>query len=173
MTIGYTHSMFTGNLRAIALKLDKKENNGNDNGLIDGKEINQFKALVKQKYGVDFDFNSIKQSSVKEIAIKDNEGNYIYNNGMELSSKYKNNGTNSKIINHLNGGDPFAKYSNTKAKIPYMNEADFKKSQEYVNQKEEDVKARIEAEKPQENVQSEPSCLDMVIAWLKDRWLRH
>ena len=35
MTIGYTHSLFTGNLRSLALQVDKKENNGNGNGLID------------------------------------------------------------------------------------------------------------------------------------------
>lgn len=178
MTIGYTHSLFTGNLRSLALQVDKKENNGNENGLIDGNEINKFKTLAKQKYGINFDFNSITQSSVKEVAIKDKDNNYIYHNSSELSHKYQNNGTNSTTISLLNGGDPFAKSSNKTAKISYMPEADFKKSQEYVNKQESAIRTKIDAkqnEKAQQkqNAQKTPSFWENPIAWLKDRWLRH
>ena len=178
MTIGYTHSLFTGNLRSLALQVDKKENNGNGNGLIDGNEVNKFKTLAKQKYGINFDFNSITQSSVKKVAIKDKDNNYIYHNGSELSHKYQNNGANSITISFLNGGDPFAKSSNKTAKISYMPEADFKKSQEYVNKQESAIRTKIDAkqnEKAQQkqNAQKTPSFWESPIAWLKDRWLRH
>lgn len=178
MAIGYTHSLFTGNLRALALQVDKKENHGNGNGLIDGKEINQFKVLAKQKYGINFDFNSITQSSVKEVAIKDKDDNYIYHNGSELSRKYQNNGTNSTTIEALNGGDPFARSSNKTAKISYMPEADFKKSQAYVNKQESAIRAKIDAKQnakaqQKQNAQKTPSFWENPIAWLKERWLKH
>ena len=178
MTIGYTHSLFTGNLRALAVQVDKKENHGNGNGLIDGNEINKFKTLAKQKYGINFDFNSITQSSVKEVAIKDKDNNYIYHNGIELSRKYQNNGTNSTTIEALNGGDPFAKSSNKTAKISYMPEADFKKSQAYVNKQESAIRAKIDAKQnkkaqQKQNAQKTPSFWESPIAWFKDRLLRH
>ena len=178
MSIGYTHALFTGNLRSIALKVDKKDNGGNDNGLIDGKEIKQFKDLVKTTYGIDFDFNAIKQSSEKDVAIKNNNGGYKYNTMTELSNAYQNNGTNSKTIKFLNGGDPFAKLKNNTAKISYLNENDFKESQKYVKEQEDKINSKIEEKRNQKNQEKinankTPNFLDDPIGWLKDRLLKH
>ena len=59
-----------------------------------------------------------------------------------------------------------------------MPEADFKKSQEYVNKQESAIRTKIDAkqnEKAQQkqNAQKTPSFWKSPIAWLKDRLLRH
>ena len=59
-----------------------------------------------------------------------------------------------------------------------MPEADFKKSQEYVNKQESAIRTKIDAkqnEKAQQkqNAQKPPSFWENPIAWLKYRWLSH
>ena len=57
--IGYSHALFSygSNVRKFALEADKKENGGNDNGLLDGNEIAVFKQNIKKVAGFDFDFS--------------------------------------------------------------------------------------------------------------------
>ena len=154
--IGYTHSMFTGNLRAYAQKVDKDTaNGGNNNGMIDGKEIELFKALVKKETGYNFDFSKIKQSSAKTVQIQDNNRNFLYNNSTELAAKYKNNGASSKSIEALNGGNPFGQNKNKTAVIPYMVESDFAASQNEVNRQEAEVSKRIQQQKEDKKVQQQ------------------
>ena len=141
--IGYTHSMFTGNLRAYAQKVDSDaKNGGNNNGMIDGKEIELFKDLVKKETGYNFDFSNIKQSSAKTVTIRENN-NFIYNNTTELAAKYRENGASSKSIEALNGGNPFKANKNKTAIVPYMSEADFAASQKEVDKQEAEVSKRI------------------------------
>ena len=142
--IGYTHSMFTGNLRAYAQKVDKDtKNGGNNNGMIDGREIELFKTLVKKETGYDFDFSNIKQSSAKTVTIQENH-KFIYNNTTELAAKYKENGASSKSIEALNGGNPFSANKNKTAIVPYMSEEDFAASQKEVDRQEAEVSKKIE-----------------------------
>ncbi len=153
--IGYTHSMFTGNLRAYAQKVDQDtKNGGNNNGMIDGKEIELFKSLVKKETGYNFDFSNIKQSSAKTVTIQENH-NFIYNNTTELAAKYKNNGASSKSIEALNGGNPFKALANKTAILPYMSEEEFAASQKEVDRQEAEVSKRIQQQKADKKAQEQ------------------
>ncbi len=153
--IGYTHSMFTGNLRAYAQKVDKDtQNGGNNNGMIDGKEIELFKDLVKKETGYNFDFSNIKQSSAKTVTIQENH-NFIYNNTTELAAKYKNNGASSKSIEALNGGNPFNALANKTAIVPYMSEEEFAASQKEADKQEAEVSRRIQQQKADKKAQEQ------------------
>ena len=153
--IGYTHSMFTGNLRAYAQKVDKDtQNGGNNNGMIDGKEIELFKDLVKKETGYNFDFSNIKQSSAKTVTIQENH-NFIYNNTTELAAKYKNNGASSKSIEALNGGNPFNALANKTAIVPYMSEEEFAASQKEADKQEAEVSRRIQKQKADKKAQEQ------------------
>ena len=137
--IGYTHSMFTGNLRAYAQKVDKDTaNGGNNNGMIDGKEVEAFKTLVKKETGYTFDFSNIHQSVAKPVQIRDEKG-WKYHTAMELAAEYSNVGANSNAIIGLNGGDPFSKNKNTYAYVPH--------NAYFVNDKNEVDRQEIEASK--------------------------
>ena len=139
--IGYTHSMFTGNLRAYAQKVDSDaKNGGNNNGMIDGKEIELFKDLVKKETGYNFDFSKIHQSVSKPMLIKDENG-WRYHTSMELAAKYSEFGASSQSINALNGGDPFAKEKNSVAYVPFN--AEFKNDKKEVDKQEAEVSKRI------------------------------
>ena len=153
--IGYTHSMFTGNLRAYAQKVDKdSKNGGNNNGMIDGKEIELFKALVKKETGYDFNFSNIKQSSAKTVNIQENH-NFIYNNTTELAAKYRNNGASSQSIEALNGGNPFKALANKTAIVPYMSEEEFSASQKEVDRQEAEVSKRIQQKNADKKAQEQ------------------
>ncbi len=142
--IGYTHSMFTGNLRAYAQKVDKDtQNGGNNNGMIDGKEIELFKDLVKKETGYNFDFSIIKQSTAKTVKIQENNM-FLYNTTTELALQYQNNGASSKAIEALNGGNPFKQNKNKTAIIPYLSVADFKSSAANVEEQEAAVSKNIQ-----------------------------
>ncbi len=144
MTLGYTHAMFTGNLRAYAQKVDKDtENSGNNNGMIDGREIEAFKSLVKKETGYDFDFSKLKQSGKKVIFIQDENNHWKYNSSMQLASIYAKNGASSQAINALNGGDPFAKNANKTAIVPFLDEVTFSICQEEVEKQEQEVSGRL------------------------------
>ena len=153
--IGYTHSMFTGNLRAYAQKVDKDtQNGGNNNGMIDGKEIELFKDLVKKETGYNFDFSNIKQSSAKTVTIQENH-NFIYNNTTELAAKYRNNGASSQSIEALNGGNPFNALANKTAIVPYMSEEEFAASQKEADKQEAEVSRRIQQQKADKKAQEQ------------------
>ena len=159
--IGYTHALFAANsyFRQIALDVDKEENGGNNNGLIDNGEIQEFKKRVKEKYNFDFSFNNISQSELKNIKFK-GENRWgqiacIWDTCTELSEHYANNGTSSKTIFALNKNkgedinemkDLFAptKYKQDTIDISYMEEEDFHKSQEEVERQEAILRKQLE-----------------------------
>ena len=168
--IGYTHSMFTGNLRAYAQKVDQDtKNGGNNNGMIDGKEIELFKALVKKETGYNFDFSNIKQSSANTVTIQKNH-NFIYNNTTELAAKYKNNGASSKSIEALNGGNPFNALANKTAIVPYMSEEEFAASQKEVDRQEAEVSKRIQQKNADKKAQEQKELHEATKSDLEKLW---
>ena len=168
--IGYTHSMFSGNLRAYAQKVDKDtQNGGNNNGMIDGKEIELFKDLVKKETGYNFDFSKIKQSSAKTVKIQENH-NFLYNNTTELAAKYRNNGASSQSIEALNGGNPFNANKNKTAIVPYMSEEDFTASQQEVDRQEAEVSRRIQQQKEDKKAQQQKELHENTKSYLEKLW---
>ena len=173
--IGYTHSMFTGNLRAYAQKVDRDTaNGGNNNGMIDGKEVEAFKALVKKETGYDFSFANLHQSVAKQVLVKDNNG-WKYNSAMQLAEAYREFGVSSQSIIGLNGGDPFAKEKTSVVTVPHS--AYLKSDEAEVARQETELYTKM-AEKNKAKEQPDikkhsPSFWDDPITWLKHRWLCH
>lgn len=152
--LGYSHALFQGGsfLRKYALEADKKENNGNNNGLIDGNEIQVFKDIVKKKTGVIFDFSNIDQATKKSVKIQDDDGNWIFHNGTEIAQKYKSAIT--KTTDWLNGKQPGKDIFIPKNKslyISYMTDESFTKSKSEVDKQEQKVRAAIEAQNQEKN----------------------
>ena len=148
--LGYTHTLFSGgsNLRSYALEVDKKENGGNNNGLIDGNEIAKFKELVKKETNIDFDFSNIKQATKKSVNVQKSNGEWIYQNGSELSKAYKS--TSSKTIDWLNnkqeGKDIFIP-RNKSLYISFMTEQNYMSSKSEVDRQEELVRNALKTRK--------------------------
>ena len=173
--IGYTHSMFSGNFRKYAQKVDKDTaNGGNNNGMIDGKEVEAFKALVKKETGYDFSFANIHQSVAKQVLVKDKNG-WKYNSAIQLAEAYREFGASSQAIIGLNGGDPFATNKTSSVIVPHS--AYLKADEAEVARQEKEAYTKM-AEKnkvteQQNNKKHCPSFWDNPIAWLKHRWLCH
>ena len=178
--IGYTHALFSSGsyFRNIALEVDKEENGGNNNGLIDGDEIVNFKQKIKEKYNFDFSFENIYRSEKMTVAIKDENGHYKYNNVSELVNEYADNGTSTVTIFALNGTKDIFKpkyYSKNTVDISYLDVDRFRTSQEAVEQQENMLRSAIEtreeAEKPQQKSFNELSTWEKFKAYLGYKWL--
>lgn len=151
--IGYSHALFSSgsNLRQMALNADKKENGGNNNGLLDGDEIAKFSQAFKSKTGVDFDFSNIKQATKKSIPIQDNKGNFIFKNGTDIANTYKS--ATSKSTNWLNGkqeGKDIFIPRNKSLYIAFMDEKDYMASKSSANAQERIIKEKLENNKQTE-----------------------
>lgn len=178
--IGYTHALFSSGsyFREIALEVDKEENGGNKNGLIDGNEIVNFTKKIKEKYNFDFSFENINQSEKRTVAIRDENGHYNYNNVSELVNEYAGNGTSKVTIFALNGTEDIFQpkyYSKNTVDISYLDVDKFRKSQEAVEQQEDMLRSAIEtreeAEKPQQKSFNELSTWEKIKAYLGYKWL--
>ncbi|MCQ2740121.1 MAG: hypothetical protein MJ237_07835 [bacterium] len=168
--IGYTHSYFAwgSNLRTIAEKYDKKENGGNDNGLIDKGEIQKFKDEVEQQYGAIFDFANLSQSISKAVPT---EGHTTVDG---LNSDYSNNGANRKSTIFLNGKkNPYNQAECNipkKALIAWVDETEFEDGTAYANKIEKDIKENLENKKKQpENHRN--SLSDIFLKTLRRWWV--
>ena len=144
---GYSHTLFSGGsyLRKYAEEVDKQENGGNGNGVIDGNEIQKFKSIVKQKTGYDFDFSGINQVANRTITVQDKNG-FLFNNTAEIAKKY-GNATSTKTIDWMNGkqsGKDLLVPSRKTLEIPYMSDDDYNKSKSLVDRQEQAVRSRIE-----------------------------
>ncbi len=85
-------------LRQWAVNADE---NGNRNGMLDGKEIEIFKNDIKNRCGYDFDFTNITPVEIRTLDVYDEKNDrFIYPNATEVCRKY--NSTTTKIINAIN-----------------------------------------------------------------------
>jgi hypothetical protein len=77
-----------GKTRYWAEYVDKKENGGNNNGKVDGKEIQLFIDVIKHRYGYDYDFNKTDSEQSQDLVNIDNGKNstvktmYMDNRGL-------------------------------------------------------------------------------------------
>ena len=172
-TFGYSHALFSQgtNLRKFALEVDKKENGGNNNGLIDGTEIESFKKLVEQKSGVIFDFSKLKEVGKRTIPIQDDNRNWLYNNTTEVANTFRGVVT-TKTIDWLNGkkdGKDLFVSSRRTLDIPTMSDNDFRTSINSVNAQEEKVSkalAKKTTEKQAELHERTKSTAEKVFEWI-------
>ena len=169
--IGYSHALFSygSNVRKFALEADKKENGGNDNGILDGNEIAVFKQNIKKVAGFDFDFSELVQAQKKSIKVQDNNGNWIYNNATEIANDYKS--ATSKSTNWLNGKQPNKDIFIPKNKslfIAYMSEQDFMSSKSSVDEQENLIKGNLQAKKEIEKKEAEKAKSSGVINFLEN-----
>ena len=178
---GYSHALFSSGsyLRKYAEQVDSKAAGGNANGVIDGNEIQKFKALVKQKTGYNFDFSNMKSVKNKTIAVQNQKG-FIFNNTTEIAKKYGNAAT-TKTIDWINGkqdGHDLLVPSRKTLDIPYMNDDNFKVSKQSVDKQEQVVRAKIqkqnEAKKQQEAKELHDNSksilekiVDIAVGWFK------
>ena len=149
MSNGYSLALFSidgsNKLRQWAVNAD---NEGNRNGILDGKEIQVFQNNIKERCGYNFNFNNITQVGVKTIDVYDKEkGEFIYSNIAQIAQKYK--ASTTKIINWLNPAEAkregkeyndvmLNNYTRENGiKIAYMSDGDFNKSKKSVNSQEE------------------------------------
>ena len=145
MSNGYSLALFSidgsNKLRQWAVNAD---NEGNRNGILDGKEIQVFQNNIKERCGYSFSFDNITPIEVKTIDVYDEEkGEFIYRTITDIAQKYKASTTN--IINWLNPAEAkregkeyndvmLNNYTQENGiKIAYMSEEDFKASRESVN----------------------------------------
>lgn len=148
MTIGYSLALFSvdgsNKLRQYAVKADEK---GNNNGLLDGDEVNEFKQQIKNRCGYEFDFSEIKEAEKKNINVMK------FENVTEIARQYK--ASTTKIIDALNPAaakrekNPYGEvminnYTREHGiNIAYMSEDDFKSSKKSIElQEDKYIKAR-------------------------------
>ena len=177
---GYSHTLFSSGyyLRRYAEEVDKKEKGGNNNGVIDGNEIQEFKKLVKQKTGYDFDFSGMKQVQKKTIQVR-KDGEFLFNTTTEIAQKYRN-ATSTKTIDWMNDKQPGKDLlvpSRETLDIPYMNDNDYKQSKNSVDRQEVIVRKKIEAQNQQKRAKDAQelnehckSTLEKVVDWFVSRF---
>ena len=174
--IGYSHAIFQdGNYtRKYALEADNLRNGGNENGILDGKEIEVFKNIIKTKTGYDFDFSKIGQVELKKEAIQDNNGNWIHTDERSIALKYKSATVKStQALNNKEYNKSLFIPKNKELNIAYMANEDYDKSVLEVNRQEEEMRviidrqneeAKLKAE--QEYIDKNKSCLEKLAEWV-------
>ncbi|MBQ4115556.1 hypothetical protein IJD34_09160 [bacterium] len=168
MVNGYSHAIFqnTNGFRALALQVDKIENGGNNNGIIDGKEIQIFKKEVNNKYGYTFDFSQLDTIKTKKISVRDSKTREAYYNTTTEIAKEFGGATTTKTIDWLNNKKPgkdLLTYSTLSIDIPVMD--NYEKNVENVN---EQYKVALESKN---KLDQENQVLDA--KYQKKHWFRY
>ena len=123
--IGYTHALFGGigsNLRNLAEKYDQESEGGNNNGLLDGKEISLFSKELKEKTGCDFSSLGLVQSVEKTVKNEYDSMDANKTIAEKAADKYRAYNTNWKSIFTLNEG----KLQKNEIKVSYLSDDDYK-----------------------------------------------
>ena len=148
--LGYTHALFGGvesHLRTMAIKYDKKENGGNENGLLDGNEIAKFSDELMRKTNIDFNSLGLKQSVVKTVK---NEYSPLDGNktiAEKAAEKYRAYNTNSTSIFALNDGN----LQKNEIKVSYLSNEDYNAGRKALEQAGAEAKLAKAAAKEKEN----------------------
>ena len=167
---GYSHAVFSygSYLRKYAEQADDKANGGNDNGVIDGNEINKFKEIVKAKTGYNFDFSKISQVENKTIAIQENN-KFIYHTTTDVANKY-GNAVTTKTVDWMNGKQPGKDLfvpSRKTIDIPFMSDDEYKTSKAAVEKQELEVRKRVEKQNAEKKAKEAEELHENTKSWFE------